>query len=71
MPLPTPLDLNAQITEIISSIADCRVSWEQHPGPLTFAEIVAIKERVTEYLARLVDDYGAESRSGNLKADTG
>ena len=62
MPLPTPLDLNAQITEIISSIANCRVSWEQHPGPLTVAEMVAIKERVTKYLAQLVDDYRREAR---------
>lgn len=57
MPLPTPLDLNAQITEIISSIANCPVSWEQHPGPLTLAEMVAIKESVTAHLARLVDDH--------------
>ena len=57
MPLPTPLDLYDQVTDIISSTANCPVSWAQHPDPLTLSEIIAIKERLTEYLAGVIDAY--------------
>jgi len=60
MALPTPVDLHAQVTEIISSAANCPVSWAQHPDPLTLSEIVAIKERLTEYLTGVVDAYLSE-----------
>jgi hypothetical protein len=55
MPLPTPVDLHARVTEIISSTANCTVSWAQHPHPLTLSEILAIKERLAEYITLVVD----------------
>jgi hypothetical protein len=61
MPLPTPVDLHAQTTDIISSTANCPVSWAQHPGPLTLPEILAIKERLVEYFTRVVDAYLREN----------
>ena len=61
MPLPTPLDLDAHITEIISSAANCSISWEQHPGPLTLTELVSIKERLERYLSGLIDNYLREA----------
>jgi len=60
MPLPTPIDLHARVTEIISSTTNCPASWAQHPDPLTLAEILAIKERLAEYITGLVDAYRGE-----------
>ena len=60
MPLPTPIDLHAQLTEIISSTANSPASWAQHPDPLTLSEILAIKERLAEYIIGLVDAYRGE-----------
>jgi hypothetical protein len=60
MPLPTPVDLHAQVTEIISSTASCPVSWAQHPDPLTLSEILAIKERLAEYITGVVEAYLGE-----------
>jgi hypothetical protein len=60
MPLPTPVDLHARVTEIISSTANCPVSWAQHPDPLTLSEILAIKERLAEYIIGVVDAYLGE-----------
>jgi len=60
MPLPTPVDLHARVTEIISSMANCPVSWAQHPNPLTLSEILAIKERLAEYITGVVDAYLGE-----------
>lgn len=57
MPLPTPVDLYDQVTDIISSTANCPVSWGQHPDPLTLSEIIAIKERLAEYLVGVIDAY--------------
>jgi hypothetical protein len=44
MPLPTPIDLHARVTEIISSTANCPASWEQ----------------LAEYITGLVDAYRGE-----------
>jgi len=60
MPLPTPIDLHARVTEIISSTANCPASWAQHPDPLTLSEILAIKERLAEYITGVVDAYRRE-----------
>jgi hypothetical protein len=60
MPLPTPVDLHNRVTEIISSTANCAASWAQHPGPLTLSEILAIKERLVEYITGAVDAYLGE-----------
>jgi hypothetical protein len=60
MPLPTPVDLHARVTEIICSTANCPVSWAQHPDPLTLSEILAIKERLAEYITGVVDAYLGE-----------
>ena len=60
MPLPTPIDLHARVAEIISSTANCPVSWAQHPDPLTLSEILAIKERLAEYITGVVDAYLGE-----------
>jgi len=60
MPLPTPIDLHAPVTEIISSTANCPVSWAQHPDPLALSEILAIKERLAEYITGVVDAYLGE-----------
>ena len=57
MPLPTAVDLLARVTEIISSTANCPVIWAQHSDPLTLSEILAIKERLVEYSAGVVDTY--------------
>ena len=57
MPLPTPVDLYDQVADIISSTANCPVSWAQHPDPLTLFEIISIKERLAEYLAGVIDAY--------------
>ena len=57
MPLPTPVELHVQVTDIISSTANCSVSWAQHSGPLTLTEILAIKQRLAEYLTGVVDAY--------------
>jgi hypothetical protein len=57
MRLPTPLDLHARVTEIISSTATCPVSWAQHPDPLTLSEILAINERLAEYITGVIDAY--------------
>jgi hypothetical protein len=57
MPLPTPVDLLARITGILSSTANCPVSWAQHPDPLMLSEILAIKERLAEYITAVVDAY--------------
>jgi len=62
MPLPTPVDLHARVTEIISSTANCAVSWAQHPDPLTLSEILAIKERLAEYITGVVDVYLGEKK---------
>ena len=58
MPLPTPID--PRVTEIISSTANCSVSWAQHPDSLTLSEILAIKERLAEYITGVVDAYRGE-----------
>ena len=60
MPLPTPVNLLARVTEIISSTANCPVSWAQHPDPLTLSEIFAIKERLVEYITGVIDAYLGE-----------
>ena len=60
MPLPTPVDLHARVTDIISSTANCPVSWAQHPDPLTVSEILLIKERLADYITGVVDAYLAE-----------
>jgi hypothetical protein len=60
MPLPTPVDLHARVTEIISSTVNCPVSWAQHPDSLTLSEILAIKERLAEYITGVVDAYLGE-----------
>ena len=60
MPLPTPVDLRVRVTEIICSAANCPVSWAQHPDPLTLSEILAIKERLAEYITGVVDAYLGE-----------
>jgi hypothetical protein len=57
MPLLRPVDLYAQIADIISSTANCPVSWAQHPDPLTLSELIAIKERLAEYLGGVIDAY--------------
>jgi hypothetical protein len=57
MPLLSPVDLYGQVTDIISSAANCPVSWVQHPDPLTLSEIIAIKERLAEYLGGVIDAY--------------
>jgi hypothetical protein len=57
MPLPTPVNLLARVTEIISATANCPVSWAQHPDPLTLSEILAIKQRIAEYITGVVDAY--------------
>jgi hypothetical protein len=62
MPLPTPVDLHARVTEIICSTANCPVSWAQHPDPLTLSEILAIKERLAEYITGVVDAYLGEKK---------
>jgi hypothetical protein len=62
MPLPTPVDLHARVTEIISSTANCPVSWAQHPDSLTLSEILAIKERLSEYITGVVDAYLGEKK---------
>jgi hypothetical protein len=49
-----------RVTEIICSTANCPVSWAQHPNPLTLSEILAIKERLAEYITGVVDAYLAE-----------
>ena len=61
MPLPTPVNLHARATEIISSTANCPVSWAQHSRPLTLSEILAIKERLVEYITGVVDPYLREN----------
>jgi hypothetical protein len=33
------------------------VSWAQHPDSLTLSEILAIKERLAEYITGVVDAY--------------
>jgi hypothetical protein len=60
MPLPAPVDLLARVTEISSSTANCPVSWAQHLDPLTLSEILAIKQRLAEYIAAVVDAYLGE-----------
>ena len=60
MPLPTPADLHARVTEIISATANCPVSWAQHPDPLALSEILAIKERLAEYITGVVEAYLGE-----------
>ncbi len=60
MPLLRPVDLYAQVTDIISSTANCPVNWAQHPDPLTLFEIISIKERLAEYLAGVIDAYFRE-----------
>jgi hypothetical protein len=62
MPLPTPRDLHVRVIEIISSTANCTPSWAQHPHPLTLSEIIAIKERLIEYITRVVDAYQREKK---------
>jgi hypothetical protein len=59
MPLPTPVDLHARVTEIISTV-NCPVSWAQHPDPLTLSELLAIKQRLAEYITGVVDAYLGE-----------
>ena len=59
MPLPTPVNLLARVTEIISSTANCPVSWAQHLDPLTLSEILA-KQRLAEYITGVVDAYLGE-----------
>jgi hypothetical protein len=36
------------------------VSWAQHPDSLTLSEILAIKERLAEYITGVVDAYLGE-----------
>ena len=62
MPLATPVDLHERVTEIICSTANCPVSWAEHPDPLTLSEILAIKERLAEYITGVVDAYLGEKK---------
>jgi len=66
MPLPTPIDLHARLTEIISSTANCAASWAKPPDPLTLSEILAIKERLAEYITGLVDAYRGEKTLSHI-----
>jgi hypothetical protein len=63
MPLPTPADLHARVTEIIATTANCTVSWAQHPHPLTLSELLTMKERLVEYFTAVVaSDQGEKNR---------
>jgi len=56
MPLPTRVDLHARITEIISSMAKCPVSWAQHPA-LNLVRDPRHQQRFAQYLTGVVEAY--------------
>ena len=57
-----PLDLQVQVIEIVSSTANSITSCSQHPHPLALFQILAIKERLVEYITSVVDAYHRENK---------
>lgn len=62
MPLPRPYELSARIVELIAKGANCPISYEQHSGPLTLPEFLAIRKSISTYLTEIANANLAEVR---------
>lgn len=45
-----PIELLNGVREILREVCGCRVYWEEHPNPLSDAELLAVKARILELL---------------------
>lgn len=64
MPLPTPAEVNAQLTLVIARSTGIKVCYDtEHPGPVSLKELLEIQKGVANYITGEVDSHMKETHA--------